>query len=475
MRWTQHRLFGLDIDEGRVVATELLRRRQAAVLKTAVFASNVPQLLENPVFKGGAVHISLPTQIVLFRSFYVPAALSRGRNSHAEIVAFLVRQNLPFKLEECYWDTFVWDHTLHFVAARKEMVDKYVAGIEELGLRCEGVSFSLAALYNILLYNYPEMSTERWAILHMRNSSSDLLLHEPKRLWLYPLSIGRKDFFDATEALRRLPLEVQRTFNAHYLQNPQSHPTPGTYFYVSGQECTDELLRSIKKELAGFEVAALDPLRTITAPERSDLSPQSITLSVGLGLNREFFAGFLSIDLIKAKVKRERLRQLLVAVKKLVLGVLCAGILVLGLRAAAAYRQYRAQQEQSRANADQVEQLLPQVNALKLQRKKLRQLYDFFEKKMSAQMSYLRVLALLAQNKSSSVVIRDFSATLRDTAIEVSIAGSALTYTDINDFLANLKKRPDIREVKVVASAFIETESKVPKPIDFKLRFEVVQ
>ncbi|MBI4972776.1 MAG: hypothetical protein HZC16_03040, partial [Candidatus Omnitrophica bacterium] len=213
------RIIGLDIDEGYIAATQLAKRfKQVALEKSAVF-SDLKEIQNQPWLKGARVMINLPAQVVLLRTFHMSPAL-KTRYRQKDIKSFLERQNLPLKLEECFWDTFALNSNLNLVAARKEMVERYVAQVEQEGLHCQGVTVSSAAIYNVFIYNYPEKIKERIAILNIKSAASDLVIYDTRRIWVYPLAIGKKDIFTSPDSLSRFSTEVQRTFNAHYLQNP---------------------------------------------------------------------------------------------------------------------------------------------------------------------------------------------------------------------------------------------------------------
>ena len=469
---TKNKVVGLEVDEGFVAACALAKKGRAVGMARYSVGGSLGEIASSDVAKDTPVYIAIPAQVVLFKTFYIPAALGKSKHRQKDIMAFLVRQSLPFKLEECYWDTFIWNNNLTLIAAKREMVEKYMSQVGEAGLVCAGVAVSASALYNVLIYNYPERKNDRCALLHIRNSASDLVLYEPGHLWMYPLSVGKKDFGSPEETAARLSAELQRTFNAHTLQHQQALARPGGYFYVSGRGATPALAQALKQSLPGYQFDMLDPFKKIAGAGPDVQNPSNLALAVGVGLSQLAFGASLTTNMIRGKVSREKssARWGFLQKASLVFVTLAAAALV--FVDAGLMTQLKQQKTSNQSTQGQIDSVLPRVKEIKVEQEKLKMLGDFLEGRIQAQMFYLRVLATLAESKTANVAIKDFSADKKDMQLDVALAGSAAGYNDINDFLANLKKNPDIKNVKVVASTFPQGAQE-SKPVDFKVRFEV--
>jgi len=474
MIFRQKKFIGLDIDEGFQTATELIKKGNQLIITRFKSAANLEDLVNGQILKkGDGVFINIPTQVVLFRSFHLPGVLARSKNKQRDIVAFLTRQNLPFKLDECFWDIFIWGSNLNFIAAKKEMAEKYISQVEGLGLRCLGVVPSLTALYNVLIYNYPEREKDNFSILNIKNTASDLLIYETKRLWIYPLSIGRKDLTEDPAAQMRFSQEVQRIYNAHYMQHPLEGQKPLHYFYISGQGCSEETVSAFKKVFTDFEIALFNPLKKIKPQDNLVADSESIALSTGLAISGLSFKTTLKINLIKERIVKQRGIYRIDFTKRASLFLLNLAIFIFLVMDVILFIDLNRQETIHQETASHISSLLPQVKILKSEKERLLNLESYFKGRLKQQGLYLKALAKIAECKTPSIEIKEFVAEGKDAGLVVFVSGVAPNYEDVNNFLANLKKNNDIKEPKVVASTFPTSDTQI-KAIDFKLRLEIL-
>jgi hypothetical protein len=331
------KIIALDIDENCVVAVELIKEKGKIFLGRYKVVSNLKELINDPFFKKKDVVINLSTQAILLSNFRLPTFLIDKSKSlrlfyhkkqQQELVKFLLHQNLPFKLEECFWDTFVLNTNLNLIMAKRETVENYINQVEQEGLRCLGLTTSLLALYNIFIYNYPEKKEDRFAILNIRNSTSDLLIYETKRLWIYPISLGKRDLDQEKNSFSKFSLEIQRIFNAHYLQKSIPLQTPN-YLYLNIPDCPFEIKSFLKESLSNFEILDLDPLKKIDFSKNLVSNKEILTLSLGIGLTYLGIPPCRKINLIKERIREISILRLHNFLKRIFLSLGSFGLVLL--------------------------------------------------------------------------------------------------------------------------------------------------
>jgi hypothetical protein len=471
----QKKVISLEIDDGGVVATALSARKKQIHLDRYAIALSLKELAADLFFKAAEVVINLPSQIVLFRSFHLAPSFFKEKNMQKEISAFLQRQNLPFKLEECYWNWFTNDSNLSLIAARKEAVEKYIAFVQEAGFRVIGVCTPLIALYNVLIHTHCERAKDRFVLLNIKTSSSDLVIYESRRLWIYPLSTGSRNLHESKDSVEAFSGEAQRIFNAHYLQNPLAGQNAPNYFYITGKGSLEPLAAFLKKLFSDFEIITLDPLKTIETSLKSKEYPinqQALSLSLGLGLTYLNIPFGLKVNLIEEKIKKAKQSAVFNVLKSAIFFfavLLAAGILFIDIKL---LNDLKAQTAIYKNSELQVSTILPEIKVLKEENEKLKKLEGFLTNKLNQQDLYLKALAVVSQTKPSSVEIKEFDAQIKEATFEVIISGTASEYEYINMFLNELKKNNNLKDVKVIASTVPEAEAEA-KEIDFKLRFEI--
>jgi type II secretory pathway component PulL len=477
MAQRQIRIIGLDIDESSIVATVLSLRKGSVHLDKYAVVSSLKELAADPAYRGAEVVVNLPSQMVLFRSFTLPPGALKTKNAKKEVLAFLARQSLPFKLEDCYWSWFLAAHHVHLVAARKDPADKYLRAVAEANMRVRGVCPSFMALFNLLLHTHPDKRKDRFTLINIKTASSDLLIYEAERLWTYPLALGSKDLQEQKDAPQTFCAQVQRIFNSHYLQNRLSSAGAKQSFYVTGKGPLESVGEALGKMLADHEVAALDSLQGIeTSMKEKDypLNQQAMSLSLGLGLSFLGVPHLLKMDLIEEKsrkIKRAAGLKFFKGAAFLSLAAVTIFALSLDVRL---LKRVSAQAESLRQARSQVQSLIPQVKALQEERERLDKMEGEVRAKAFRQPLYLDSLARLSEAKPAGVILREFDAEGKEGRVQVVVSGRAGKYEDINVFLAELKKKARTTDVKVVASTFPEASPEASKDasgIDFKLRF----
>ncbi|MCX5697575.1 MAG: PilN domain-containing protein [Candidatus Omnitrophica bacterium] len=474
----QKRIMSLDIDESFVVARELTKRGARISLGRHSTLSSLSELIKDPSlkFKDEGVVINAPTQIVYFRSFAINPGLSKllklknRKSREKEISTFIARQNLPIKLEECYWTIFILNDNLNLVAARKEIIERHIAIVENLGLRVVGVIPSIVSLYNVFIYNYPK-NKNRFALLNIKSSASDMIIYEARHLWICPISVGSHTLRQDESAGEKFSLEIQRTLNSYYIQN-NAREKSILPFYLSGQDLFSSLAFSLKKALGEVELIEFEPFKNVVFPKDSKVNRQVSTLSLGLGITYFRMPQTINVNLLREKMlKAQHLNQVKLF-KKISIPLMIISVLILGLVNINLIKDVKDQISLYKQSNLYVSKILPELKLLKSQKDKYQKPLDFLRGRLNRQILFLKALAAISEGRPKTAEIREFSAEVKDAKLQVLLSGTGPSYAEINEFLNNIRKNEEIKETKIIASSAAGGESSGGQ-INFKLRFEM--
>jgi len=493
------KIISLDIDEGSVIAVELARSGKDISLVNYRVSADLDQAIEAFSRKETPVAINLPTQSVLFRTFHLSSSFLKSKNKEKEITSFLLHQNLPFKLEECFWDTFMWDSTLILIAAKKEVVSKYIAQIESLKGQVYSITASQVALYNVFIHSYPE-EKERFVLLNVRISASDLLFYEDKRVNIYPVSLGKKNITEESGNKEKFADEIQKVFTSHYLQYPMNAAKAAqNTLYVSGQESSYGFIFALKKALGDFEVKMMNPLAHIGSSSNIE-NTESFSLACGVGLGHLEAPGCINTNLFKIKIREREKASMASSLKVLAMGAGVLFIIILGIVYRNIFKDFERYAFMYGNTEFQVSSQMPQVKNIKEKKEILQKYRDYLENKLQQdKLNYLKAMAVIAESKPYSVAIsnlvvqakerkdikareaeapvsasksREFVFKPNEPNLQVFVSGTGSGYEDVNAFLGNLKKAKEAKDARIIASTFPSLESKT-STIDFKIGFEV--
>lgn len=474
----------IDPDGGIVTAVEVSKRARRLYLSgykiahAVEDAASLPALLSAkpragrqgcPPVRDLAVVAALPTQGLLLKSFPAPQPLFRNKDPRREAALFLSRQNLPLKLDECFWHVHYADGFLHLAAARKDAVEKFLAAFRESGLNVTAVVPAVYAVFNFIQYAYGRR--DRFIAVQMHADTTDLLVCENTRIWVYPLPAGRSVLNAGQGEMRIFLQEIRRVISTHYMQNACAGAKDRNVLFISGASYPDFFVAELKKVCADYEVTAVEPLKKIetsAAPRPEELP--LLTQAVGLGITSLEFAHLVPINLIDEKIKAERFVCRVNMAERLGIYAAsgaCAALLILNGVLISRIAPERKMLQLSRYEVDT---FLPQIKALKEEKEKLLRVREFLRKKTEEQSLYMKALAAVAETKSPFLEIHSFEAKTQDGRLEAFIMGNAADYSEINEFLVKLKNRAGISDVKVVASTLPAAGGGAA--IDFKLRFD---
>ena len=469
MAFNPKSILSVDVDGDTVIATELTAKRTYPSLVSYTITRSISDIVRPASASERRLVVGIPSQGLLFKSFPFNAALLKNRDRKKEITTFFSRQNLPLRLDDCFWYAFITPGFINLAATRKDSVEKILRQFSEAGFSVSGVVPAFMALLNLFIYTYGDR--EKAILVHVRAESSDLLLYENKRIWVYPVPGGRQKL-SLKASMTVFVEELRRIISTHYLQNPQSSKVRAG-IYISGLVNPSGLIDSLKSAFTDYDVYPFEPLKKIpTAREISSPDAALLALSLGLGLSSCDLPGIHKVNLIGEKVKSEQFVSQINFVEKVVMGIaVCAFMLLLMLNVRS-LMDVNDESARVRETGVKVSDILPQIKSLKAEKARLEKTKNFLQQKLDSQSLYLKALAAIAENISPVIETSDFEAKVLGAKMEVYVGGKAANYDSINQFLVKLKGRKDVHDVKIVASA-LPSEAVEGKTIDFKLRFDI--
>lgn len=271
-----------------------------------------------------------------------------------QLVAFEAQQHVPFPIEEVIWDWQLLDSNstdkeVALVAIKGDSLNDLNDIVTDTGLRTIDVDASPMALYNALLYSYPELE-ETTLLIDIGAKTCNLIYLEGKRMFTRSVAVGGASITTAIakqyginfseaeaqkcnnglvamntahtsqlsedsaalatvirNALSKLPAEIARTTN--YFRSQHGGRAPQKIF-LSGGGANLPYIDKFFEEKLQLTVELFNPLKQISVGANVNVEQVSAEAHmlgelVGLALRAEGKTS-LRIDLVPDQVFRER-------------------------------------------------------------------------------------------------------------------------------------------------------------------------
>lgn len=395
---------------------EILKEKLAALLT---------RLPKRPTF----VTVGLPRRLITMRSVSMPAV---GEEEMKGILDYEVERHVPFPQEETQYDFQVLERdaekaTVLLAAIRKEEIGRYLALLQEAGIRPTALGISTCASLNALLYNQGRSTEPLKAIIDLRDGEAELgLVKQGILRYSRYLALGR------TAPLDLLVPELSALL-PHLEANGGRH---AARIFVSGTGAgRGDLLRHLA-ERTGLEVEFLHPFQRIKARGVDPQVAHSLGAAVGLALN-ELVPLPLDIDLLPKELappRRDAGRVMTIRLLAVIAALSVAYLMNGAIRERQALADLTAKLDHVQAEAAKVEQLKGEVTSLAGQIATL-EIIDREEVRK------LDVLRELIQILPKGVTLTLFSVEGHEARIGGSISGSA------SDLISILEQSPVFENV----------------------------
>lgn len=419
---------GIDI-RGGLLCFALLRKRLGRVQlltsgveelgadgesRDVALKERLEALLSRLPVRPAYITVGLPRRLVTMRSVSMPAV---GEEEMKGILEYEVERHIPFPLEEAHYDFQLMEKddgtaTVLVAAARKDEISRYLALLQEAGIKPTALGVSTFASFNTLCYNQGRGSKPVTALIDLRNGEAEIGLAKGGVLrYCRYLTLGPA-----------APQDVLVPELSGLLARFEAEGTllkAGRISLSGAGGGRGDLLHHLA-ERTGLEVEYFHPFQRIKALGVDAQSAQSLGAAVGLALNG-LVPLPIRIDLLPAEMApplREPGLAMTFRLLALIIALGAAYGVSGAIRERRALADLTATVERVKAEAAKVEQLKGEVGKLESQIAAL-------EKVDRGEVRKLDVLRELFQILPKGVTLTLFTVDGREARIGGSIAGPA--------------------------------------------------
>ncbi len=447
-----------------------------------------------------------------------------------QTLKYEAQQQIPFSLDEVEWDSHLFGslqqgqaapHRVLLVAVKKERLAAKEGLLAGTNLHPAVLDLSNLSIYNCIRFNRDCDPKKLNAVLHIGAQSTDLLIVKGDNLWMRSIAIGGDNitsalakksnisFAEAEELKRKMTTdspdfkatvapvledlqgEIERSIEFYYFQEKPLQPqqaqaaenTPASTavkveeILLSGGTALLPGLEQFLAEKFSCRLRAVEPFKMLKVNEEVKAKLGSgqktiFTQAVGLAL-RGLSQSCVKINLFKGQIQARKLQQ-----QKLLYGVGSLALSLLILFGASSFmrRDYRAKslrRQSLKARLSAFAAYQPQMAALKNTQALLSTQVNILQNMAMNRSLWLEVLAQLSKMLPGDLWITELSGTIpfdvsADEYLQskIDLKGRAVSYEEVNSFVAKLKSSPLFTEVKPLSSAYIEEQAKDSKKVE---------
>lgn len=382
--------------------------------------SLMARLPKRPVF----IAVGVPRRFVTMRSVNMPAV---GDEELKGILDYEVERHIPFPLEEVHYDFQVLERnaehaTVLLAAARKEEIGRYLALLQEAGIKPSVLGVSTFASFNTLFYNQERGAEPLRAIIDLRDGEAELGLAKE--------GILRSARYVTLGPAAPLDILVPEIFAMLTHLEANGGQQAGR-ISVSGAGIGKGDLLTHLSERTGLTAEFLQPFRRIKTQGVDPQMAHSLSTAVGLALDG-LVPLPLDIDLLPKELAPPRRDPGLTTTLRLTALIVLLGLAYLvngAIRERQALADLAAKLHQVQTEAAKVEQLKGELGTLAGQIATLQAIDREDTRKLD-------VLRELFQILPKGVILTLFAVEKREVRIGGTIPGSA------SDLISILEQSP---------------------------------
>ncbi|RMG19025.1 MAG: type IV pilus assembly protein PilM [Planctomycetota bacterium] len=202
------------------------------------------------------VVVGIPGQHALSRFIQLPPV---DRSKLAVMVRMEAQQQIPFPISEVNWD-FVQlpqeepggEVEVGIFATRSELIDGFLADMQEHGLQPDIVTIVPLAIYNFVRHNGGEFD-EATVILDIGAEHTDLVIVDGERFWIRNLRIAGNDITKALAERFKIPFAEAEKLKRSSSKSPQARK-----IFSAMKPVLKDLLGEIHRSVGFFKSQAED-------------------------------------------------------------------------------------------------------------------------------------------------------------------------------------------------------------------------
>lgn len=448
----------------------------------------ISQLLSENNIKGRNVNICATGQSVFIRFVKL---LQVKEDKLKQTMKFEAQNQIPFPLNEVAWDWSLLDtpgkgtRKAVIAAIKKNLVDEMMSRLKAVKLSTNLIDISPLSLYNCLIFNEDCNEEGLGAVLDIGAKTTNLVIFKKGNIWIRSFPIAAERIEEAKDqGMEELVGEIERSVEYYFLQGEEEYRGEkklDELIITGGGSAIDGLESRIAEKL-NVKPKTLDPFRKLRVSKemfsrlQEKMIKNQFSIAVGLALRGlaplKIEVNFLKEAILESYMSRQKA---LYARLSIVVAALLAISLSIFTRQDYAVKM---------AKLDKIDSMLdlystyePKMKTLQDDEDVLKAKIDILGQVTASRSTWLSVFKTTSEIVPKEVWITDVSGiiSLEKTGPgRLDLAGKALSYQAVNNFVSSLKSSVEFKDVKPISSS-IETVSNTGEEIvKFSITMDVV-
>ncbi|MBU1062444.1 MAG: pilus assembly protein PilM, partial [Candidatus Omnitrophica bacterium] len=448
----------------------------------------ISQLFSENNIKGRNVNICAKGQFVFVR-FVKLLQIKEGKLK--QTMKFEAQNQIPFPLNEVAWDWALLDKNKAakravIVAIKKNLVEEMVSRLKNIKLSAVSIDVSPMSLYNCMDFNEDYDEGRHGIILDIGAKATDLVIFNKGNIWIRSFPIAGERIAEVKEqGVEELISEVERSIEYYFMQGgEESQGQKLDKVILSGGGSMIENVQSRLAVKFNTEPKIIDPFRKLKISKDvlsnidmdKDKARNQFAVAVGLAL-RGISEVKIEVDFLR-EIRSERYNS---QQKSLYTRLSAVLVLLIVLSASIFMKQSYSIK---RLKLDKIEEMLdiykiyePKIKEIKYTEDILKEKVNVLYQLAGSRAIWLDCFKIISEILPKEVWITDVSGIVsleKSGLARLDLAGKALSYQSVNNFVSALKSSPTFKDVKPISSSIETDENTREEIVRFSITMDVV-